>query len=143
MVGATVCDYTENSNEASAWIINKQTNKRGGLLAIQISVFPYESSNPCICGLTMLLSRHSVGTYHETSSHATRQGTLGHSRLSLLNHCGLILASRVELVCVSQAPLEKKKFQMHRWRKNSQTFSQNPQKQGKSHHHHIAKYVLF
>ena len=43
-------------------------------------------------GLTMLLSRHSIGTYLETSSHATRQGTLGHSHLSSLNHCGLILA---------------------------------------------------
>ena len=37
-------------------------------------------------GLTMALSRHSVGTYQEMSSHATRQGTLSHSRL-----CGLIL----------------------------------------------------
>ena len=43
-------------------------------------------------GLTMLLSRHSVGTYQETSSQATRQQTLGHSRLSSLSHCGLILA---------------------------------------------------
>ena len=43
-------------------------------------------------GLTMLLSRHSVGTYHETSSHTTHQETLGHSRLSSLSHCGLILA---------------------------------------------------
>ena len=43
-------------------------------------------------GLTMLLSRHSVGTYQETSSHATRQGTLGHSRLSSLGHRRLILA---------------------------------------------------
>ena len=42
-------------------------------------------------GLTMLLCMHSVGTYQETSSHATRQGTLGHSRLSLLSYCGLIL----------------------------------------------------
>ena len=40
----------------------------------------------------MPLSMHSVGTYQETSSHATRQGTLGHSRLSWLSHCGLILA---------------------------------------------------
>ena len=32
----------------------------------------------------MLLSRHGVGSYQETSSHATRQGTLGHSRLSPL-----------------------------------------------------------
>ena len=46
-------------------------------------------------GLTVLLSRHSVGTYPEMSSHATCQGTLGHSRLSSLNHCGLILARRV------------------------------------------------
>ena len=52
-------------------------------------------------GLTMLLSRHSVGTYQETSSHATRQVTLGHCRLSSLSCCGLILAWRVELVCVN------------------------------------------
>ena len=37
-------------------------------------------------------SRHSVGTYRETSSHVTRQGTLDHSHLSSLSHCGLILA---------------------------------------------------
>ena len=52
-------------------------------------------------GLTMPLSRHSVGTYRETSSHATRQGTLGHSRLSSLSHFGRIMAERVELVCAS------------------------------------------
>ena len=34
-------------------------------------------------GLSMPLSRHSVGTYQETTSHATRQGTLGHSRVSI------------------------------------------------------------
>ena len=33
-------------------------------------------------GLTMPLSRQSVGIYLETSSHASRQGKLGHSRLS-------------------------------------------------------------
>ena len=43
-------------------------------------------------GLTMPLSGQSVGTYQETSSHATRQRTLGYSRLSSLSHCGLILA---------------------------------------------------
>ena len=43
-------------------------------------------------GLTNPLSKHSVGTYQDTSSDATRQGTLGHSRLSSLSHCGLILA---------------------------------------------------
>ena len=40
----------------------------------------------------MTLSRHNVGTQQEMSSHATRQRTLGHSRLSSLSHCGLILA---------------------------------------------------
>ena len=52
-------------------------------------------------GLTMLLSRHSVGTCPETSSYANSQGTFHHSRLSSLSHCGLILAQRVELVCAS------------------------------------------
>ena len=42
-------------------------------------------------GLTMPLCRHSVGTYPETSSHATCQGTFGLSRLCSLSHCGLIL----------------------------------------------------
>ena len=45
----------------------------------------------------MPLSWHSEGIYRETSSHATRQGTLDHSRLSSLGHCGLILAENVEL----------------------------------------------
>ena len=43
-------------------------------------------------GLTMPLSRQSVGIYQEASSHATRQGTLDHSRLNSLNHCGLMVA---------------------------------------------------
>ena len=43
-------------------------------------------------GLTIPLCRDSVGTYQETSSYATRQGTLGHSRLSSQSHCGPILA---------------------------------------------------
>ena len=43
-------------------------------------------------GLVMPLSRHSVGICHKMSSHATHQGTLAHSCLSSLTHCGLILA---------------------------------------------------
>ena len=43
-------------------------------------------------GLTMPLSRYSVGTYEETSSHTTHQETLSHSHLSSLSHCRLILA---------------------------------------------------
>ena len=46
----------------------------------------------------MWLSRHSVGTYQEMSSHTTCQGTFGHSHLSSLSHCGLILAQKVELI---------------------------------------------
>ena len=41
---------------------------------------------------TMTLSRYSVETYPEMSSHATCQGKFGHSRVSSLSHCGLILA---------------------------------------------------
>ena len=43
-------------------------------------------------GLTMSLCMYSMETCQETSSRAIRQGTLGHSRLSSLSHCGLILA---------------------------------------------------
>ena len=36
--------------------------------------------------------RHSVGTHPETSSHSICQETFDHRHLSLLSHCGLILA---------------------------------------------------
>ena len=50
----------------------------------------------------MPLSRHSVGTYLETSSHAPCHGTFGHSRLSSLSPRGLILAlKKVEFMQVS------------------------------------------
>ena len=42
----------------------------------------------------MPLSRRSVGTSPETSSHATCQGTIGHSRLSSLSHCGNMRVER-------------------------------------------------
>ena len=42
--------------------------------------------------LTLPLSRHSVGTYLETNLNSSCQETVGHSRLSPLSHCGLILA---------------------------------------------------
>ena len=38
------------------------------------------------------LSIQSVGIYQKTNSHATRHWTLGHSHLSSLSLCGLILA---------------------------------------------------
>ena len=52
-------------------------------------------------GLIILLCRHYMGIYQETSSHATRHGTLGHSHLSSLSHCELILAKGVELECMT------------------------------------------
>ena len=42
-------------------------------------------------GLTRPLSWRCVGTYPETNSHATCQGTFCHSYLSSLSNCGLIL----------------------------------------------------
>ena len=64
-------------------------------------------------GLTMPLSKHSVGTYLETSSDATCQGTFGHSRLSSLSHCGLILEQRVVLLCARANLHFKKKKKAH------------------------------
>ena len=63
--------------------------------------------------LIMPLSRQSVGIYQETSSHATRQGTLGHSRLSSLSHGGLILAKSGNSVreLISTLGKRKKKAQ--------------------------------
>ena len=52
-------------------------------------------------GPTVLQSRHNVGTYPETTSHTTCQGTFSHSRLRSWSHCGLILALRVELMHAS------------------------------------------
>ena len=80
-------------------------------------------------GLAKPLSRRSVGTFPETSSHATCQGTFGHSRLSSLSHCGRILALAVELACASKSPLrneKKKEKKKLRQGKNGRTFSQKP-----------------
>ena len=91
-----------------------------------------------LSGLTVLLSRHSVGTYPETSSHAACQKTFGHIHLSPLSHCGLILilALRVELVCASEyvSTLKKKKKRRKKRRQGmiGRTFFQNHRKQGES-----------
>ena len=65
-------------------------------------------------GLSMPLSRHSVRTYSEMSSHAVCQGPCGHSRLSPISHCGLILTLKSGSVCASQSPLKKKQKQRRR-----------------------------
>ena len=83
-------------------------------------------------GLTVLLSRHSVGTYQETSSHATCQvrSQLTHLAEPLWTYPGI--KSRIS-VCELISTLKKKK---HRWGMNCWTFSQNPRMRWKSHHHH-------
>ena len=47
--------------------------------------------DPARSGSVNYAVQASAGTHQETHSHATRQGTLVHSRLSSLNHCGMIL----------------------------------------------------
>ena len=69
----------------------------------------------------MPLSGHSAGTYPETSSHATRQGTLSHSRLSSLSHCELILKI---LKCAPAHLHFQKKKKKRRRAMNRRTFSQ-------------------
>ena len=68
----------------------------------------------------------------ETRLHANSLGPLGHSRLSSLNHRGLILVYKQEFVCVSWSPPEKKSASRGM---NRRTFLQNPRERGKSHHH--------
>ena len=88
-------------------------------------------------GLTIPLSRHSVGTYQKMSSHASHQGTLSHSHLSSLSHCGLILTKK-SWISVREliSSLKKEKKKRHSWGMNCQTFSQNPGMWGNGHHHH-------
>ena len=89
-------------------------------------------------GLTMPLSRHSAGTYPETSSHATCQGTFGHSRLSSLSRCGWTDPGIKSGMC-ARTNLHLKKIKIkHRRGMNSRTFSHNPCKARKKppHHHH-------
>ena len=94
----------------------------------------------------MPLSGHGGGTYPQTSSHATSRGTFGHSRLSSLSHCGLILAKNSglsvrELIFTLK---KKKKHMLACVRLDGRTFSQNSSKRGlkkkkkkkKSHHYH-------
>ena len=64
-------------------------------------------------GLTMLLSRYSVGTYQEMSSNATHQGTLSHSCFSSLSG-----------ISVHELISTRNKNKNHRRGMNCQTFLQ-------------------
>ena len=65
------------------------TKSAGGRLHLNMHTALTQRS---LSGMTILLSRHSEEAYSETNSHLTCQETFGHSRLSSLSHCGLILA---------------------------------------------------
>ena len=65
------------------------------------------------------------------SSHTTCEVTLSHSCLSLLSHRGLILARKVELVCMSGAPLTQKQPKKCFLGMDHPTFPQNPCKREK------------
>ena len=74
------------------WLVKNpdhSAKSAGGRLHLNIHTSLTELSQS---GLIVLLSRHSVGTCPEMSSHATCQETFDHNYLSLLSHCGLILA---------------------------------------------------
>ena len=61
---------------------NHSTKSAGGKLHLYTHTHFTQRS---LSGPTMLLSRHSVGTCLEMSSHTTCQGTFGHSHLSSLS----------------------------------------------------------
>ena len=88
----------------------------GGRLHLNTQKSLTQRSQP---GLNMLLFRHDVGAYPETSSHASCRETFGHSRLSSLIHYGLILAQRVEVVCANQSPLKKRKKKKKRKKRSA------------------------
>ena len=88
----------------------------------------------CRRGLTMPMSSHSLGTYPETSSHATHQGILGHCHRISQSHCGPILAEEWNQCAQANSHFKKKK--KCRQGMNGQTFSPNPRKREKSQHHH-------
>ena len=71
----------------------------------------------------------------KTSSHASRQGTLGHSRPSLWGHCGLILTYRVEFQ-------KKKKAQVGNKISNSPPASKSRMQRKSNHHRNYHKFPL-
>ena len=64
------------------------------------------------------------------------QGTLGRSCLSLLSHCGLILAQRVYLVCTSWSPLKKQQQQKDAQAGNERSNILPKSSQARKKHHH-------
>ena len=88
-------------------------------------------------GMTMLLSRHSVGTYLEMSSHAACQGTGSTGpqspKLTQPLWTDPVIKSGISVHKLISTKKKKKKC---RRGMNCRTFSQTPRTRGKSHHHH-------
>ena len=89
MLTLILCPFHPRVTEVARKKTGHSSKLAGGMLHLNTHTPLIQRSRS---GLTMPLSKHSVETYPEASSHAICQGTLNHSRLSLLNHCGLILA---------------------------------------------------
>ena len=90
----------------------------------------------------MPLSRHGVETYQETSSHATRQGTLGQSSQlaePLWTDPGLKSGISVRKLIPT---LKKKRKKEAQARNDFSIFSQNPRTRGKSHHNHLGTFEV-
>ena len=93
----------------------------------------------------MPLSRHSVGTYPETSLHAVCRETLDHSRLSSLSYYGLVLAQKSKIIVRKLIFTYKNNNNNNKTcgqGMNGRTFSQSPRKRGKSHHNRFTATLL-
>ena len=99
---------------------------------------PYPLTRRSRSGRTMPLCRHIVGTYPETSLHATRQGKFTQPQSSQLadplwTDPGLRSGiSMRDLI----STLKKERKKNRRRGMNCRAFSPNPRTRGKSHHHH-------
>ena len=77
---------------------------------------------------------YSVGTYQETSSHATRQEKLSHSRLNSLSHRGLIL---ILVYCARANSHQKKKKKCRPGNVCSNILPKTSQARKKPPNHHL------
>ena len=142
MVKAQQQQKAQAGNEWSN-ILPKSTPIRKSADHCKLSVWPKEVGVGWLCYPGISTGTHDGNKL--THNSATHQGMLIHSHLSLLSHFGLILIKRVELMCASWSPLEKKwgggegaQARMFHW-----NFPKDPCVQGKSHHHHSYSYMMW
>ena len=104
---------------------NHSAKSAGGRLYMNTHVCTLNS--PSQSRLTMLVCRHSVWTYQEMSSHATHQGTLSHSCLSLLSHWGPDPSVKSGISMKNHFFWKKRRWGIICW-----TFPQNPRSKEKA-----------